>query len=737
VHRIVVYGVVQGVGFRPTVYRVAKSLGLRGWVKNNGSNVEIVIDRDVESFLAELRKNLPVNARIERIDVSEYSGMSFDDFRILESSHGVKDFPPPPDLAMCDACLADFYEKGNRRYMYAFTNCTDCGARFTVIKNMPFDRINTTMFEFPMCRECNSEYEHPANRRFHAQTISCPECGPRYTLYDRNGTPVPVENPFEKFAVLIDAGKICVLKGYGGMHILCALDRIKYFRDWYRRKSKPFALMMRNLETVERYAYLSEIEREILLSRARPIVLLKKKAGFECLEDASPGLPNFGVMLPYAPVHHLIFQHLKSDGFVATSANVPGEPMIIENREAFALNADYYLLHNLKIHNRCDDSVLRVYSNRKFFIRKSRGFVPEALTIDAKGTVIAVGAQENLSASVLINGKIYTTQYLGDGLSYNVLQYMKGALSHYLRLFNVEHVDTICLDLHPGYTTRSVAFALAKKFNARTLEIQHHWAHAVSLFVDNSISNGVCIAIDGTGYGSDGKIWGGEVLNAGMKGFQRVGHLSEFPLIGGETAVNDIGRVAFAFAELTGNNLKREDDTLLRALMKKSVMCTSFGRVLDALSYVLGVCEERTYDGEPAMKLETLLMEGKPWVKMPDSLVECNGDEYVINVLPVFEKVFECRGSEKRADIAYAAVAAIVKNFVDVAIKSANEYGMKYIGVSGGVSYNDVIVSLFEKYVKQSGLTPLLHDRVPNGDMGISVGQCAIGAHDIECVQNS
>ncbi|MCX8173292.1 MAG: carbamoyltransferase HypF [Thermoplasmata archaeon] len=725
--KLLVYGVVQGVGFRPAVYRVAKAMGLRGWVKNNGSNVEIVVDDRAAEFVEELKRNLPPNARISEIKIEEVEGKLPDSFVILSSTDGKKDFPPPPDYGMCNACLGDFSEKGNRRYNYAFTNCTDCGARFAVIKALPFDRANTTMDEFQMCEACRNEYSSPENRRFHAQTISCPKCGPRYLLYNRNADVVDAENPFKKFAEQIDAGSICVLKTYGGMHLICSLEHIPYFREWYRRKTKPFALMLRNLETVEKYALLSEKERELLCSQSRPIVLVRKKGFDEKIENAAPKLPNFGVMLPYAPVHYLVFQHLKSDGFVATSANPPGEPMHIENQAAFSLGADYYLLHNMEIYNRCDDAVLRVYRDRKFFIRKSRGFVPDAIVFDSEKTCIGVGAQENLSASLLFNGKIYTTQYIGDGENYAVIQYLKQAIKHYLHLFEVKEVDTVCIDLHPGYTTRKVGVAVATEFNANLVEVQHHWAHAGSLLVDNGEERCVCLALDGTGYGPDGGVWGGEVLVADYRNFRRFGHLSEFPLIGGEKAVYDIGRIAFGLAELAGFELKREDAEILRKLMGKSVRCTSMGRFLDGLSYILGVCRERTYDGEPAMQLETLLMSGRTGVKMPENLVEESGKEYVVNVVPVVARIFECLGKERNEDIAYSAVEAVARALVGIAARAAGEYGCRKIGVTGGVSYNEVIVGMLEKHAKDHQLELMLHDSVPNGDMGISVGQCAIG----------
>jgi len=725
VKRILIYGIVQGVGFRPTVYRVAVAMGLRGWVKNNGSNVEIVVDGKAEEFIEELKRQLPPNARISEIKLEEINAEVPKEFLILQSTQGKKVFPPPPDYGMCKACLEDFSQRGNRRYNYPFTNCTDCGARFTVIKSLPFDRANTTMQEFPLCKDCQAEYSSPANRRFHAQTISCPKCGPKYKLYNKNAQPIDTENPFKQFAEFIDAGYICVLKGYGGMHLLCSLDTIPRFRQWYGRPTKPFALMLRDIETVEKYAIIDEHERKLLCSQARPIVLVKKRGFDERIENASPGLPNFGVMLPYAPVHYLIFQHLASDGFVATSANPPGEPMYIENEAVFGLGADYYLLHNLKIQNRCDDSVVRLYKGKRCFIRKSRGFVPEPIEFGAEKTCISLGAQENLSASLLYNGRIYTTQYIGDGENYNVIQYLKSAIKHYLQLFDVKEVNCVAIDLHPGYTTRKIGLEFAREYNAQLLEVQHHWAHAASLLAESKEEQGVVLTLDGTGYGTDGKVWGGEVLFASYENFQRIGHLTEFPLIGGERAVYDISRIAFALLELAGISPESEDATLLRKIPIKA-MCTSMGRFLDGLSYILGVCKERTYDGEPAMRLERFLLNARNRLRMPEDIVEEKEKVSIVNLAPVVEKVFEYSGKQRAEDIAWSAVDCVVKGLVEIASKAAREYGLKKIGVSGGVSYNEAIVAMIERHAMEHGLSLLLHDSVPNGDMGISVGQSAI-----------
>jgi len=369
--KIFIRGTVQGVGFRPTVYRVAKSLGLSGYVLNKGSNVEIGIKEDekVEKFLTSLMKGLPPLASIDETELKDEPIGGYEDFKILNSSEGQKTSVTPVDTSICEECVKELFDADNRRYLYPFINCTSCGARFSVIENVPYDRANTSMRDFKMCEECFAEYINPLDRRFHAQTISCPECGPKYTLY-RKDKEVIVEkrNPIEAFARLIDEGAIGVAKSWGGMHIICEFDQAKRLRRLYGRQAKPFAVMFRDLDAIEGYANLEEEAEKLLTSPQRPIVLLDKNS--DVFRDISPGLDSVGVYLPYSGLHYILFHYLNAEGIIMTSANISGEPMVTRNEDAFLLNADYLLLHNREIMNRIDDSVMRCYEGEKIFLTK-------------------------------------------------------------------------------------------------------------------------------------------------------------------------------------------------------------------------------------------------------------------------------------------------------------------------------------------------------------------------------
>ncbi len=719
--KIIFRGVVQGVGFRPLIYRIAKELGLHGYVLNKGGEVEVVIDGDEKKFIEEVKKRLPDVARIDEIIVQPYDA-SYDDFKIIESKDGHREFAIPVDTAICDSCLKEIFDKNNRRYLYPFTNCTICGARFSLIKDLPYDRENTSMDEFKMCNECLNEYKDAMNRRYHAQTISCPKCGPYYTLYGRDGDAIAIKNEaIKKFAEYMDNGYFGVIKSWGGMHLVCSVDKINEFRKWYGREQKPFAIMVRDIKTAEKYAYISEEEKKILLSKARPIVLLHKRN--DALENASPGLPNIGIYLPYSALHHILFHYMKKDALLMTSANPPGQPMVIENERAFDLNADYYLLHNRKIVNRIDDSVLKIWRGRKFFIRKSRGFIPSFLPSPHNKKVIAVGAEENSSAAISINGKIYSTQYIGDTKNYDTMLYLENAIKFFLKLFKMDSIDAIVVDLHPLYNSRKVGVKLAEEYDVELMEVQHHWAHAVSLLLDNSTQEAVVLTLDGLGYGSDGMLWGGEVLHASFENFERIGHLKYIPLIGGDAATKDIRRIVFSIFDQFGEEIffYGTEASLMRRLAKESPLTSSMGRVLDALSCYLGICTKSTYDGEAAMKLEKYLEEGKEEYEM-----EAKVENGIVDTVDLFRQLHE-NGVENKANAAYSFVKALIDALSNIAIDYATRRGIESIGITGGVSYSLPLVSMLEENVKKAGLHFLVHNRIPNGDNGIAVGQNVIG----------
>ena len=728
--KITVYGIVQGVGFRPTVYRVAKALGLKGFVLNNGSNVEIHVDRDAEKFMSELKRALPALARIDRAEVED-ADENLGDFRIVESHDGRRVSLIPTDTAICSTCVADFGKKGNRRHLFPFTNCTECGARFTVISDLPFDRSRTSMSDFPMCPDCTKEYATPEDRRFHAQTISCPKCGPRYALYDARKRALE-GNPFELFASGIDSGSVGLLKGWGGMHIICAFENASKLRKVYRRGDKPYAVMMRDLATAKRYTYISEAEQKLLTSPQRPIVLLHKRAdATDKLEKVSPGLGNLGVMLPYSGAHLLMFHHLKADGVIMTSANPPGEPMCIENEKAFDLGLDLYLMHNRRIIHRCDDSVVKINSGSTNFTRKSRGFVPIPVEANHKHFVIGVGAQWDVTGSVSRTGKIFLTQYVGESQQYPTLQYLDDALHHLMGLLGVKNVEAIGVDKHPKYSTRIVARRLAKDLGADLIETQHYHCHAASLKIDRRVNGPlVCMTWDGTGFGDDGTSWGGETLLADFGEYKRLGSLEGIPLLGGDRAVIDPKRVVTAIQMKLGRETDKigpEEEDLYSKMLDKSILASSMGRVLDAVSCITGVCCKRSYEGEPAIKLEKWLEVGNPRLEFELEFAK-KGNIEVAKTLAMFDQLMniDIRTERNRADAAASFVKTLVTGVADAACSHAESNGLKQVGLSGGVSYSGPVTKWVKEAIEMRGLEFVGHERISNGDGGISTGQNAI-----------
>lgn len=715
--RIVLKGTVQGVGFRPTVYRVAKSLGLKGYVKNLGSEVEVLLDKDEDKFLKDLRKNLPPLAEITKIERYEQD-VDHDDFEIVPSSDGERESSTiPVDTAVCDDCLEELFDPEDRRYDFPFINCTNCGARYTAIQGLPYDREKTTMAPFPMCGQCLEEYKDASNRRFHAQTTSCPECGPSYTLYNSKKENIGGVN---EFCELIKEGKLGVAKSWGGMHIVCKLEKIPDLRKKYGRKEKPFALMMRDVETVRKYA---EVEKEdVLTGPRRPIMIYNKKDHEkDLLDHAAPGLPTIGVMLPYTGLHHLLFKKIDEDALVMTSANYPGEPMIIKNEKAFELGLEYLLLHNRTIANRVDDSLIRVHGENLAPIRRSRGFVPKDLG-SIEGNVMGAGADKSGCVTLSSSSKLYPSQYLGDLGSYNGRDFYKDTVSYLTDILGITSIDGVGVDLHPKYQSRKLGTNYAEQFDAEIFEIQHHWAHGASLLFEYDLEEIICISVDGTGYGEDGNSWGGEILYCTPTNYKRLAHLEPFPLLGGERAIEDPRRLVHAIYKQAGYEsgyFTSEERRVLNKIMKDSVKTTSLGRLLDAVSCVLDVCCERTYEGEPAMKLERLQMEGRD---------RKNYDIYqnkdTICTLDAFIEMKE--DDLKKTDKAASYTSSVANKIADIAVRLSEERNTENIGISGGVSYNRPIVEAIRKHLTRVGKKLYVHEKVPNGDMGVPIGQAYI-----------
>jgi len=714
--RIIIRGVVQGVGFRPTIYRVAASLGLNGRVWNNGADVVIDVD-DGDRLLSSLYPHLPSLSVIEEVIVqdSKYSG-ELSGFRISASEKHSAGVSIPSDTGICNKCLNDIKE--GRRKGYPFTTCTECGARFTLLASMPYDRSNTSMDEFGMCNECEKEYNSADDRRFHHQTVCCQTCGPKYSLYDNSGNIVPGD-PIAEFGKMMDDGKIGIMKGIGGMHICSRIDNVKNLRKWYGRSQKPFAVMVKNVDSMRRYAEPTEHEIDEASSRYRPIVLMKKKAD-DITEAVSPGLDNIGIFLPYAGVHHILFDAMDADAMIMTSANIPGQPMILNDSEAKTMNADAYLLHNQKIINRADDTVLRMRGDRTSFIRRSRGYTPSHIDVADDGNVLALGAQENIVASVACGGRIHQTQYIGDHDAEGVAEYLEEASASLMRMLGCRP-DAVAVDLHPGYGNRKLAKRICEETNAELTEVQHHWAHCASLLTEHRKDEGVILALDGTGYGADGNAWGGEIMYSDMGSYNRIAHLQYIPLLGSEKALYDLRRLRFAVDRMNNVDSELFDDEsagVLGKMMNKSVRSSSLGRLLDTLAFSLGVCTERTYDGEPAMKMEPLLARGR---RIEGYHTDIKGTE--ILTAPLFTLFGK---NDRKEDIAYSVVRAVTDQMVNTACDIALSKGLDEIGVSGGCSYNGPICDMIDDEASKRGMKVMHHSRIPNGDGGISIGQAAV-----------
>lgn len=757
--RILVHGIVQGVGFRPTVYRLAKEMGLKGSVRNLGNSVEIVLEGNklqIEEFVKNLNNNKPPISKITGLNVNWEEGVeTSDDFIILESTAEFSGSSViPPDVAVCDKCLEEILNKVNKRYKYPFTACTDCGPRFTVIKSIPYDRKRTSMDEFPLCDECMVEYSDPLDRRYHAEATCCFACGPSIFLY-KDGI-LDVKNPIAEAAKLIDKGNILAIKGIGGTHLVLKAkddDPVITLRERLGRFNQPFACMSPDIETVKTFAEVADFEEEALISRRRPIVVLNKNENYYLSPSVSPDLHNLGVMLPYSGLHHLLFQETDEPAYIMTSANIPGEPMLTDNDELLVKLqgiADYYLLHDRKIVNRCDDSVIRFRNGDLAFIRRSRGYVPEPYDfskIACDINILALGPEIDVTFSLLKDQKCYVSQHIGNTTKYETYTYLQEAIGYMMDITRTENIDAVTCDLHPMFFTTKLAGELSEKFECDVYRVQHHHAHAGALFVDHGIDELICIAADGVGYGADGSAWGGEILHAKDENYERLANLMPQNMAGGDLTTRYPVRMVMAMLydyydeeelkELMENEYihyfkygVREIDLVLKQLNRQFNIqkTTSTGRVLDAISAALGICGERTYEGECAMKLESTAYYGEDTVEIPVE-IKTDGSVDILDTSKILISVLEAKKSGKRVqDIACSAQRAVSEGLAKLGIKAADKTGVNVIGGTGGVFYNEAISKTIKDLVTESGYEFIQHKNTCAGDGSVSLGQAAIAA---------
>jgi len=749
---VTVSGIVQGVGFRPFVYRIAVENELRGYVRNRAdASVEIVVEgseSNVKRFLQDLRQKKPPLARIHSMETKfSEEKKEFDKFSVLRSSvkAELSGSVIPPDVSICENCLRELRDAKDARHDYFFITCTDCGPRYTIIEGLPYDRANTTMQEFKMCSFCQKEYTEPASRRFHAQTVACPTCGPKAHLANNKGKTISNKDPIREAGKLLAEGYVLAIKGYGGFHVATATTQDKpivRLRAVKHRSQKPFAIMARDLRTAKSFALVSEKESDLLTSHIRPIVLLKKSSDYFLSDLIAPGLHNVGVMLPYTGLHYLLFDNVREPAFVMTSANPPNEPIVTDNDEAVRKLGgvvDYFLFHDRLIAQRCDDSVIRVHREDVNFIRRSRGFAPEPVRLKqaVDKCVLALGGELNAASCVLLGDKAFLSQHVGDVENLETLRFLRSASEHLLRLTNSKP-DIIACDLHPKFTTTQLAKDWADELGVPVIQVQHHHAHGAALVAEHGLDEIIAIVCDGYGYGLDSEAWGGEVLYCNRHGeFRRVGHLEPQPMVGGDLATRYPVRMAAGILSkavqidewLVANNVhlphgKKEAEVIIQQLNKgSSPLTSSCGRVLDAVSALLGICYERTYEGEPAMKLEATATNGKEALKL-QPIVKGN----VVDTTVMVNQVFNRQKAQGSSDLAFSAQQYLAQGLAQVAVDEARRLGVPVIGFSGGVAYNEHITQAIERGVEGSGLRFVAHKSVPAGDGGVSFGQAVVAA---------
>ncbi len=746
-------GIVQGVGFRPFIYRMAVKNNLKGYVRNRGdAGVEILLEgeeKDIQNFMEDLRERKPPLAQIHDITITKLAGKDeHEKFTIYKSSEEAELSGSiiPPDIALCSECLKELRDPKDPRHDYFFITCTDCGPRFTIIERLPYDRKNTTMREFPMCSFCQKEYRDPLNRRFHAQTVACPKCGPKVYLTTRKGELIQHPDPVREAGKLLSEGSIVAIKGYGGFHVATSTTKdepLSRLREVKHRSQKPFAIMARSLEAIKTFAGVSKKEEELLTSYMRPIVLLNKNEDYYLSGLVAPRLHNVGVMLPYTGLHYMLFDKVRDSTFVMTSANPPNQPIIKENREALKTlgdTADYFLFHNRQIAYRCDDSVIRIRKGHSAFIRRSRGYAPAPIMLKekAKHCVVGLGGELNNTACILLGNKAFISQHIGDVENVETKNFLEDATKHLIRLTN-SNVEAISCDLHPKFTTTRLARDLAEDNNWQLIQVQHHHAHVAGLMAEHTENEMVGVCCDGYGYGSDGEAWGGEILlcTRESSGFKRLAHLEKQPLIGGDLATRYPIRMAAGILHkkvdvehwLMQNkqNLshgEKEAQIILHQLEKSKniIETTSCGRVLDAVASVLDVCHERTYEGEPAVKLESTAMKGRDMLKL-QPIIKTN----ILDTTQMLLEIFENRNKHSKADLAQSAHMYIAKGLACLAIEKAEENKIKTIGFSGGVACNEILALSMRKIVEAGNLKFVVHKTIPPGDGGLSFGQTVVG----------
>ena len=749
--RLLVTGVVQGVGFRPFVYRLARLHGLAGWVCNTSRCVEIDIEgtpASLAAFLGRLETEAPALARVESVVAQDAEPAGLEGFAILESRH-LADTQAliPADVATCDECFAEIQDPCDRRFRYPFTNCTNCGPRFTIIRQVPYDRPHTTMADFEMCPRCRSEYEDPEDRRFHAEPTACPVCGPRVWLEGLSGERLAGDaGALEAAGGLLQDGKIVAVKGLGGFHLAADARSEAAVAELRRRKgrvAKPFAVMVRDLAEARRLGVLGDLEKNALLSRERPIVLAQKREDGGASSQVAPGNRCLGLLLPYTPLHLLLFEH-SPGALVMTSGNLSEEPLAFTNQEArskLRTLDDAFLLHDRDIQVPCDDSVVRPVSPDFLIpIRRARGFVPDAIRLPLDSEpILGVGAEQKNTFCLAARGLGVLSQHIGDLDTVETFDYYRLAISHFQELCR-QNPGVVAHDLHPHYLSTRYARELEE---VRLVGVQHHHAHIAACLAENG-RTGPCIgvALDGTGYGPDETVWGGEILVADLAGYIRAGHLEYIPLPGGEAAVRDPRRLAAAYLHrIYGPNfhaaagrLGLDFTPLERGILARQLSggldsppTSSAGRLFDAVAAALNVCRVRTYEGQPALELEMAADETEAGF-YPASL-RLEQETLVLDTLSIFRRAAEeCWQGVDIPLIAARFHNSLVRLLAAACETVREQTGLNTVALSGGVFQNALLLTRLKERLESRGFEVLIHRLTPPNDGSISLGQTVVAA---------
>jgi len=742
---ISVQGVVQGVGFRPFIFRLAHEYNLAGWVLNTSSGVEIEVEgigESISRFLDRLVNDAPPLAHIEGVQVTRANPAGYVSFEIRESLQDAGYQLISPDIATCHECAAEIFLPRDRRYRYPFTNCTNCGPRFTIIADIPYDRPNTTMSKFQMCEACSKEYEDPLNRRFHAQPNACPVCGPRVWLENAAGEKVDCNDVITEAARLLATGAILAIKGLGGVHLACdAYDEkaVDSLRKRKGRPDKPLAVMVRDLDEVRRECFCDEEEEALLSSPHAPIVLLIQREESRIARNVAPGNNYLGAMLAYTPLHLLLLADFARP-LVMTSGNITEEPIAKDNEEAkqrLKGLADFFLLHDRDIHSRYDDSVYIVTENKPQSIRRARSYAPFPITLPFGSTpLLAVGAQEKNSFCLTRDQYAFVSQHIGDLDNIETLEHFAATIELYKKLFRIKP-ELITHDLHPDYL--STRYALEMKGEIPIVGVQHHHAHIASCMADNGITEPVIgVAFDGSGFGLDGTVWGGEFIIARLDGFERVARIEPLPMPGGELAIKKPYRLAIAYLyHLLGSipdlpfarEVSEEEKGIIIQQLEKGIntpLTSSCGRLFDAVSALLNVREAITFEGQAAIELEMLSRQEGDVQSYAYGLAEHDGMQEV-RVGQLLEEVLnDVRSGVPVHEIGLRFHETIAHVIKDVSARVAAETGISRVALSGGCFQNRLLLRRALPLLREAGLEVLLHSQVPCNDGGISLGQAAI-----------